>query len=383
MSNWNEVRLGDLVEVNPEALSVSKYKGAIQYIDISSVNCGQLDGYTEYDIGDAPSRARRIIKENDIIYSTVRPNLRAYYYVKDCPANAICSTGFAVLRAKENVNSRFVYSLVTENSFVNYLTLVAKGSAYPAVDTADFKKAKVTVPNSTTQEKIADILSTYDELIENNNKRIKLLEQMAENLYKEWFVRFRFPNHENTEFENGLPKEWEIKRIDALAKVGAGGDAPQDYSPVRTAEYPIPIFSNGIANDGLYGYTKKATKQAKSITISARGTVGFTCLRFEPYLPIVRLLSIEPDSKFIDVYYLYHNLKNENIDGYGTSQQQITIPYFKKKKVIVPPIKLQNQYSLLVEDIYSQINTLKNVNINLIKQRDLLLPRLMSGKLEV
>lgn len=382
MSEWNEVRLGELIDINPETLSVSKYNGKIQYIDIASVNRGQLDGYTEYDIVDAPSRARRIIRNNDIIFSTVRPNLRAYYYVKNCPDNAICSTGFAVLRAKDNVDSRFIYSLVTENSFVDYLSLVAKGSAYPAADTADFKKAKVTVPNLPTQARIADILSTYDDLIENNNRRIALLEKAAQELYKEWFVRFRFSGHETAKFENGLPVGWQVRRVGDISKIGSGGDAPKDYSPVRTPEYSVPIFSNGITNDGLYGFAKKGTKKAKSITISARGTVGFTCLRFEPYLPIVRLLSIEPDNKDIDVYYLYYNLRNDIIDGYGTSQQQITIPFFSKKKIIVPPMALQNQFAAIVEEIYNQINKLKDMNNNLVKQRDLLLPRLMSGKLE-
>ena len=81
------------------------------------------------------------------------------------------------------------------------------------VSPKDIKKIKWDFPTIDIQEKISKILSTYDELIENNNKRIKLLEQMAENLYKEWFVRFRFPNHENTEFENGIPKGWEIKKL--------------------------------------------------------------------------------------------------------------------------------------------------------------------------
>ena len=157
MSKWVETRLGELININPETLSVSKYNGEIEYIDIASVNSGRLEGYTTYEVTEAPSRARRIIKNNDIIFSTVRPNLKAYYYVKNCPQNAICSTGFAVLRAKKGINSRFVYSLVTENSFVDYLSLVAKGSAYPAVDTNDFKKAKIYVPDLPTQEKIADI----------------------------------------------------------------------------------------------------------------------------------------------------------------------------------------------------------------------------------
>lgn len=114
MSEWKEKRLGELIDINPESLLVSKYRGSIKYIDIASVNKGVLAGYTTYDIAEAPSRARRIIKDKDIIFSTVRPNLKAYYFVKNSPENAVCSTGFAVLRAKAGVNSRFIYSLITE-----------------------------------------------------------------------------------------------------------------------------------------------------------------------------------------------------------------------------------------------------------------------------
>ena len=257
------------------------------------------------------------------------------------------------------------------------------GASIPSMTSKCYYGIKIDLPNLDTQKRIADILSAYDDLIENNNRRISLLEKAAQELYKEWFVRFRFPGHETATFENGLPEGWQVRRVGDISKIGSGGDAPKDYSPVRTPEYSVPIFSNGITNDGVYGFAKKGTKKEKSITISARGTVGFTCLRFEPYLPIVRLLSIEPDNKDIDVYYLYYNLRNDIIDGYGTSQQQITIPFFSKKKIIVPPMALQNQYAAIVEEIYNQINKLKDMNNNLVKQRDLLLPRLMSGKLEV
>lgn len=259
----------------------------------------------------------------------------------------------------------------------------AGGAAQPLITQGLLKHLKCDIPNLNTQKHIADILSAYDDLIENNNRRIALLEKAAQELYKEWFVRFRFPGHETTKFENGLPEGWDIRKMGDMSKIGSGGDAPKDYSPVRTPEYSVPIFSNGITNDGLYGFAKKGTKKANSITISARGTVGFTCLRFEPYLPIVRLLSIEPDFEVVNVYYLYHNLKNDTIDGYGTSQQQITIPYFSRKRVIVPPVSLQNDFGNIVDKFYIQINQLKAKNENLAQQRDLLLPRLMSGKLEV
>ena len=403
MSNWNEVRLGDLVEVNPEALSVSKYKGTIQYIDISSVNCGQLDGYTEYDIGDAPSRARRIIKENDIIYSTVRPNLRAYYYVKDCPANAICSTGFAVLRAKENVNSRFVYSLVTENSFVNYLTLVAKGSAYPAVDTADFKKAKVTVPNSTTQEKIADILSTYDELIENNNKRIKLLEQMAENLYKEWFVRFRFPGYEAAEFKNGIPLDWEYVKLGEILSFERGIsysseeiDCDEGLNLINLKN--IDAFG-GFRRDGTKTYNGKYKEsqvvKTGDLVIGVtdmtqdRRTVGAAALI--PTIKGLSVISADLVKVVSDVpnIYLYSLCRYGFYSKYfsqfanGANVLHLKPGTLLNKKLLLPNNDLIDAFVEKSSTIIELIDELNLANDNLIKQRDLLLPRLMSGKLEV
>ena len=319
-------------------------------------------------------------KEGDILLSNIRPYFKKIWFADK---KGGCSNDVLVLRTNKSVYKKFLYYVLSDNNFFNYSTVTSKGTKMPRGSKNAIMKYLVPDIDIPTQKRIADILSAYDDLIENNNRRIALLEKAAQELYKEWFVRFRFPGYETAKFENGFPLGWDIRRVGDISTIGSGGDAPKDYSPVRTSEYTVPIFSNGITNDGLYGFAKKGTKQAKSITISARGTVGFTCLRFESYLPIVRLLSIEPDSKEIDVYYLYHNLRNDIIDGYGTSQQQITIPFFSRKKIVVPPITLQNQYSAIVEEIYNQINKLKETNKNLVKQRDMLLPRLMSGKLEV
>lgn len=298
--------------------------------------------------------------------------------------NSICTNqGFkSIICNPKFVNYRYLYYYLRQS--MDYIKLFASGSTFPELSGTRLKRIKITIEQDVTvQKKIASILSAYDDLIENNNKRIKILEQMAENLYKEWFVRFRFPGHETAEFENGIPKGWEIRRLDEVSKLSAGGDAPKDFSFVQSKEYPIPIYSNGMANDGLYGYCKKPTRTAKSITISARGTVGFVCLRFQPYMPIVRLVSIEPKNESLDVFYLYYYFKENSIEGYGTSQQQITIPYLSKKKILIPKINLMEKFGIYTAKLYDKINVLKEKNQNLIKQRDLLLPRLMSGKLEV
>lgn len=381
MSKWNEVRLGELIDINPETLSVSKYNGKIQYIDIASVNRGWLDGYTEYDISDAPSRARRIIRNNDIIYSTVRPNLRAYYYVKDCPDNAICSTGFAVLRAKGNVDSRFIYSLVTEDSFVNYLSLVAKGSAYPAADTADFKKAKVAVPDLPSQKRIADILSAYDDLIENNNRRIALLEKAAQELYKEWFVRFRFPGHETAKFENGLPEGWKVEKLGKLCKIITGKKDANE----ATGQGVYPFFT--CARETTT-FTDEYILNTDAILISGNGS--YTGLvkkhsgKFDLYQRTYALFDFEN----IEWLYAYWNLKinfeREFMGGSrGSAIPYITRPNIEKFKVVVPAKELMVKAQELFEVIHNECSSLEQKNKNLTKQRDLLLPRLMSGKLEV
>lgn len=396
MSKWSEVRLGELIDVNPETLAVSKYNGKIQYIDISSVNCGQLDGYTEYDIVDAPSRARRIIRNNDIIYSTVRPNLRAYYYVKNCPDNAICSTGFAVLRAKENVDSRFIYSLVTENSFVDYLSLVAKGSAYPAVDTADFKKSKVTVPDLPTQKRIADILFAYDDLIENNNRRIALLEKAAQELYKEWFVRFRFPGYENTKFEGDIPKGWETRRLGDVLDIKRGGS-------------PRPI-QDFLTNDGLkWLKISDATKSSNPFVFNIEESIKEEGLRKTVYLKagslvlsnsatpgLPRILAIDTCIHDGWLYFTNQNLSNEFLflffnhirpnlvnKGNGAVFTNLKTDILKKYLFARPEERVLQQFDNAIKPIFNQIYTITKQNVNLTMQRDLLLPRLMSGKLEV
>lgn len=398
MCTWREKRLGDYISINPATLSVAKYNGSIQYIDISSVSAGRLSGYTEYDINDAPSRARRIIQPDDIIFSTVRPNLRAYYYVKECPPNTVCSTGFAVLRAKKNANSRFIYYLVTEKSFVDYLSLVAKGSAYPAVDTNDFKKAKVSIPDLPTQQRIADILSTYDDLIENNNKRIALLEKAAQELYKEWFVRFRFPGHETTRFVNGLPEGWEIKKLADYGRIETGKtppkEEPENYGDeimfIKTPDMHGNTFvietEERLSKRGHDSQPKKLLPP-NSIMVTCIGTGGVVAINAEQGHTNQQINSIILND-MTQLEWLYFTCKSlkETIELFGATGATMTNlskGKFEKLKVLDPGKSLIECYHKKTSDLLYMIKTLMYQNKNIAMQRDLLLPRLMSGKLEV
>ena len=262
---------------------------------------------------------------------------------------------------------------------ISMASLITRASLNDAM----ISRFKIRYPRSKkAQATIGNTLMSYDILIEVNNKRIKVLEQMAENLYKEWFVRFRFPGHETAEFENGIPKGWEISKISDIATIKAGGDRPNTFSDVPTEECPIPIFSNGLDSDGLYGYTDKAVIEDESVTISARGTVGFVCFRRKPYVPIVRLVAVIPKSQTITPLYLYYYLQRDSVIANGTSQQQITVPMVSRKRMLIPPASLLQAFDKREYPIWNLTDKLKEENENLIRQRDMLLPRLMSGKLE-
>ena len=398
MSKWQEKRLGEVAEINPESISNKNFYNTISYVDISSVKEGILYGVCNYSINNAPERAKRILRNNDIIISTVRPNLKAYYFVKNDMPNLICSTGFAILRAKNTTVSRFLYYVISNDSFINYLSLVAKGSAYPAVDKKDFINAKINIPDLATQEKIADILSTYDDLIENNNRRIEILEQMAQEIYKEWFVRFRFPGHEKIKFINGLPEGWEVKKIKDFGNIITGKTPStevyenygKDIMFIKTPDMHDTVFTT-YSSEYLSekGHLTQANKliPANSILVSCIGTAGIVSINAEVAHTNQQINSIVLNDENL-LYWLFYScrfLKNtiELYGATGATMTNLSKGKFENLKILMPKQELVYLYNNKVNNIFSHIKTLLYFNQNLIKQRDLLLPRLMSGKLEV
>lgn len=159
---------------------------------------------------------------------------------------------------------------------------------------------------------------------------------------------------------SGLPSTWSVVPLYQIADLGAGGDRPSIFSEIKTSECSVPIFSNGIDNDGLYGYTDKAKIQAESVTVSARGTVGYVCLRQEPFVPIVRLIYITPKTEKITAKYLYFALRYSEMNSTGTSQQQITVPDFKDTPVIVPDSNALSEFMRQITPIFDALNRNKD-----------------------
>lgn len=261
----------------------------------------------------------------------------------------------------------------------NPIKTIVNQCAQAGIRGSELKKIKVPKLPLNTQEKIASILYAYDKLIENNHKRIKVLEQMAENLYKEWFVRFRFPGHENTEFVDGIPKSWEYDKLEKLCSFVRGKNITAEVMD----EGEIPVISAGLAPSG---YHKEANVRGPSITISSSGAnAGF--LSFHEGDIWAADCSYVSGDKVNNIYYIYQLLNNmrdivTNLQR-GAAQPHVYPRDVNRLKVLIPSLDLQDKANKIFAGIYHYINKLQKQNKNLARQRDLLLPRLMSGKLEV
>lgn len=247
----------------------------------------------------------------------------------------------------------------------------------------DLLSLTISLPPMEQQIRIAEVLQTYDKLIENNQKQIKLLEEAAQRLYKEWFVDLHFPGYEDVEIVDGVPEGWKITPINMVANLKAGGDKPKIFSKKMTSENKIPVFANGITGKGLMGFTDKAVINNPSVTISARGTVGVVFLRTEPYVPIVRLISVTPIEDKIDILYLYLYLINQNFRSTGAAQQQITVPLLKSKNIVCPTDDVRKSFNNVITPIFNKIEILEKHINKLTESRERLLPKLMSGEIEV
>lgn len=201
----------------------------------------------------------------------------------------------------------------------------------------------------------------------NNN-----LLQQIEALFKE-----RFLSHD------ALPFGWKRRTLGEVSEMSAGGDKPKTISDQKTDACQYPVYSNGISDEGLYGFTTDYKISSESVTVSARGTIGFVCLRHIPYTPIVRLVTLVPRESIISAKYLYLWLKSIPIHGTGTTQQQLTVPDFRKTEIIIPPEADMRGFTETVNPLFHQVWSNQDENAKLADVRDALLPRLMSGEIDV
>lgn len=303
---------------------------------------------------------------------------------------------------KDGLDSRYLYYWLNSKFGKESLIVRAIGSSQAALTIDILKKYKIFIPSIKTQNKIVDILSAYDDLIENNNRRIALLEKAAQELYKEWFVRFRFPGFEGAELENGFPKNWLQFRLGkkmtfVRGKSYSSADI-QDGDKVLLSMNNIRPYGGFIRDfTRVYGgkYQDKHVIKHGDLLMSITdmtqdrriiGYVGMFDSNRTDCIMSTHLMKIDTpiDHHFILNFFNVSGLSKMIAEfATGANVLGLTDSILIRIKAVLPPNDLIEQYGKTVKPYYDMIAVLKNKNDNLIKQRDLLLPRLMSGKLEV
>ena len=243
--------------------------------------------------------------------------------------------------------------------------------------------------NREKQEKIANTLSAYDDLIENNQKQIKLLEEAAQRLYKEWFVDLRFPGHENTKIADGVPERWNEKTLSQVADVIMGQSPKSEFynSEKKGLPFHQGVGSYGVrfVMDDIYSTSYTRIAEPNSILFSVRAPVGRLNITKNKVVIGRGLAAINQADGCQS--YLYYLLKNrffkDNIVGNGSIFASVSKDELLNQKFLIPERNLMMQFEKIVSKMDKQIENLDSKNKKLIEARDRLLPKLMSGEVEV
>lgn len=286
------------------------------------------------------------------------------------------------------------------SNFLKIASLITRAS----LRNEDLLKFKVNLPSIEMQKKIADLLFRYDALILKNNKRIQLLEQMVENFYKEWFVNFRFAGYKETEFIDNVPCGWEKVNLESiLSKIATGLNPRKNFVLGEGNNYYVTIKNMGDNNIYLDEKCDKVTDEAirkinnrsdlrqGDLLFSGIGTIGRVYLINIPtdnWNISESVFTMRPNEK-VSSEYLYMLLLSKDVQNYcqsnanGAAQKGIRMADLKKYSFWLAPKSVIDNFTDMVKPLIDQVDLIRKENVNLIKQRDLLLPRLMSGKLEV
>lgn len=358
----------------------------IRITDISQGNDYEEWGYTEVSESDYKKFK---LKKNDILVARTGATVGVSYIVKE-DYNAVYNNGTIRLKLKNDIDADFVYHLFQTKSFRDYIDNISCVATQPNLriegllkyDIPDFSKEK--------QEKISSVLNKYNELIQLNNKRIKLLEQTAQEIYKEWFVRFRFPGYEKATFKESLPKGWVFGSIkhdkiptnwnyDSFDNIGSFKRG-KVITKADLIDGDIPVVSSGVEP---IGYHNQANVFGESITISASGNAGYLDYCFSDIWACDCLYCQDKNC----LWFLYNTLTFlqpvlYNLQS-GSAQQHVYPKDINNISILLPDKDIIKKYCEVVKPVYEMISTLDKQNRNLTEQHDCLLPRLMSGKLEV
>ena len=382
------VLLGDVADINSESVGKRYPHSKILYLDTSSVTENSFSELQRFNLSDAPSRAKRIVQDGDIVYSTVRPNLKHFGYIKNPAKNTVASTGFAVVRAKENIDSRYLYYWLAADERTEYLTAIADSqtSTFPAFNPSVLAELRVDLPDLETQKKIADVLGTIDEKIELNRQMNETLEQMGQALFRHYFI-------DNPEAEN-----WEGGTIADLGEVITGktpSKARAEYYGNDVMFLKVPDMHGNLviiktedelSRLGADSQPKKYIPQW-STCVSCIATVGIVSLAGEWLQTNQQINSIIPKSKEY-AFYNYYLMRSKSeiiktMASGGSATPNLNKGHFENIKIKLPPVELLQIFQDESEELVRMVHVNTKQIQTLTTLRDTLLPWLISGRLKV
>ena len=377
---WEKVRLEDCCYSisDGDHQPPPKAQQGIPFVTISNINSmNQLDFSDTMFVPKEYYRSldeKRKVRKGDVLYSVVGSFGIPVLIKEERPF--VFQRHIAILRPKEDiVDSGFLFYTMLSRDFYAKADAVAIGAAQRTVSLGSLRNIKIDVPSLESQKHIADILSAYDDLIENNQKQIKLLEEAAQRLYKEWFVDLHFPGHENTKIVDGVPEGWRRGLLKELISVNYGKDhkkVPDDGN--------IPVYGSG----GLMRKCNKSLFSGEAVLIPRKGSLSNIMYVDETFWTVDTMFyaTMKQPHTAVFVYFFVKafDMYSMNI---GAAVPSMTTKILDAMDVVIPDKETLEKFDKYAKVYFNKIKTLQGQNEQLKTARDLLLPKLMSGEVEV
>ena len=288
----------------------------------------------------------------------------------------------ALLHPNKDIEPRFLYYSLKNPAFYKGVEIVANGSAQKLIPLSKLKDLKILVPDKEAQRHIADILSAYDDLIENNQRQIKLLEEAAQRLYKEWFVDLNFPGHENTKIVDGVPEGWRISSIYDVFDIKYGKNLPTSKI-TKAGQYPV------YGASGVIGYYNEKNCDDYATLVTSRGNGSGDVFRThhkQSYVTNNSFIARRNDkNSFIENEFTFQLFSNTDFKKLctGSAQPQLTNTSIQKIKILLPNRQLIEKYQRCTIEMSEKQEALYQEQRALTQARNRLLPKLMNGTVEV
>ncbi len=388
MSKWQECKLGDVVITNSKSIDRNYSFETILYLDTGSITEGKIESFQEISLKDAPSRAKRLAKPNDIVYSTVRPIQRHYGILKSPQPNLVVSTGFTVIEANQNfAHPEFIYYLLSSDESVEYLDVIAEASTstYPSLKPSDIENLDISLPPLEEQKAIASVLSSLDDKIDLLHRQNTTLERMAETLFRQWFVE-------------EAQVDWEEYKVSDFAEHLKHGVNPAQNPFIEYHHYSLPAFDESrrpVIELGSQILSNKYSVLENTILVS----------KLNPRFPRIWAIQSLPsansvcstefqvfkpkqDNLYAYLYFLFGSSQAKDAlemaaSGTSGSHQRVKPEDMLNIITQLPSIGRAIEFSEITQPYIDKITANRKQIQTLEKIRDNLLPKLMSGEVPV